>query len=153
MALNQDFQQTSRDKWNELIAKALKINSLADFEAKKIEGVVIPSFNHPTDKIEVNNPLINIHSDWKIATSINTDEDQAHSHIMNGLQNGVQAINLKGKNPDWNSLFDGVFHEMLYTDIETTHCADAISSFVDYCLLYTSPSPRDQRGSRMPSSA
>ena len=24
---------------------------------------------------------------------------------------------------------------------------------VYYCLLYTSPSPRDQRGSRMPSSA
>ena len=24
---------------------------------------------------------------------------------------------------------------------------------VDFCLLYTSPSPRDQRGSRMPSSA
>ena len=24
---------------------------------------------------------------------------------------------------------------------------------VDLCLLYTSPSPRDQRGSRMPSSA
>ena len=24
---------------------------------------------------------------------------------------------------------------------------------MDYCLLYTSPSPRDQRGSRMPSSA
>ena len=23
----------------------------------------------------------------------------------------------------------------------------------DFCLLYTSPSPRDQRGSRMPSSA
>ena len=25
--------------------------------------------------------------------------------------------------------------------------------FLDVCLLYTSPSPRDQRGSRMPSSA
>ena len=25
--------------------------------------------------------------------------------------------------------------------------------FMNYCLLYTSPSPRDQRGSRMPSSA
>ena len=25
--------------------------------------------------------------------------------------------------------------------------------WVYYCLLYTSPSPRDQRGSRMPSSA
>ena len=32
---------------------------------------------------------------------------------------------------------------------------DAWQLFVDYqdCLLYTSPSPRDQRGSRMPSSA
>ena len=26
-------------------------------------------------------------------------------------------------------------------------------SYYTYCLLYTSPSPRDQRGSRMPSSA
>ena len=30
---------------------------------------------------------------------------------------------------------------------------DAIAPFPDGCLLYTSPSPRDQRGSRMPSSA
>ena len=30
-------------------------------------------------------------------------------------------------------------------------CAD--SSYILSCLLYTSPSPRDQRGSRMPSSA
>ena len=30
--------------------------------------------------------------------------------------------------------------------------ADTLSEF-DACLLYTSPSPRDQRGSRMPSSA
>ena len=29
----------------------------------------------------------------------------------------------------------------------------AINQFVKGCLLYTSPSPRDQRGSRMPSSA
>ena len=28
-----------------------------------------------------------------------------------------------------------------------------IKSHIYYCLLYTSPSPRDQRGSRMPSSA
>jgi len=34
--------------------------------------------------------------------------------------------------------------------------ADGITAtalLVDFCLLYTSPSPRDQRGSRMPSSA
>ena len=28
-----------------------------------------------------------------------------------------------------------------------------LPTLVDSCLLYTSPSPRDQRGSRMPSSA
>ena len=31
--------------------------------------------------------------------------------------------------------------------------ADAVKSLIKSCLLYTSPSPRDQRGSRMPSSA
>ena len=30
---------------------------------------------------------------------------------------------------------------------------DELSPLDDDCLLYTSPSPRDQRGSRMPSSA
>ena len=34
-----------------------------------------------------------------------------------------------------------------YADTAATHLAD------DACLLYTSPSPRDQRGDRMPSSA
>ena len=30
---------------------------------------------------------------------------------------------------------------------------DELAGVVEACLLYTSPSPRDQRGSRMPSSA
>ena len=34
----------------------------------------------------------------------------------------------------------GTYHELVYVPVNT-------------CLLYTSPSPRDQRGSRMPSSA
>ena len=35
-------------------------------------------------------------------------------------------------------------------DLITIESDDPLSK---YCLLYTSPSPRDQRGSRMPSSA
>ena len=35
----------------------------------------------------------------------------------------------------------------------TLHEANKIAGAGDTCLLYTSPSPRDQRGSRMPSSA
>ena len=38
-------------------------------------------------------------------------------------------------------------------DFEEFFSPDAILSVVLTCLLYTSPSPRDQRGSRMPSSA
>ena len=35
----------------------------------------------------------------------------------------------------------------------TIGCVAAVEELVKGCLLYTSPSPRDQRGSRMPSSA
>ena len=37
--------------------------------------------------------------------------------------------------------------------IETVKILEEKLSHIDTCLLYTSPSPRDQRGSRMPSSA
>ena len=43
-----------------------------------------------------------------------------------------------GREPNLTEL--GIFSVMW-----SEHCS--------YCLLYTSPSPRDQRGSRMPSSA
>ena len=42
-----------------------------------------------------------------------------------------------------------------YDDPRTLETVSSIAALNDYvgCLLYTSPSPRDQRGSRMPSSA
>ena len=56
---------------------------------------------------------------------------------------------------------EGHFHSLL-GDIESAgenhqrarkHYADAISRNSNFCLLYTSPSPRDRTRSRMPSSA
>ena len=38
-------------------------------------------------------------------------------------------------------------------DLGISHFAGIVGGGVNDCLLYTSPSPRDQRGSRMPSSA
>ena len=38
-------------------------------------------------------------------------------------------------------------------EIKTSNTSCEVSAVVTTCLLYTSPSPRDQRGSRMPSSA
>ena len=40
-----------------------------------------------------------------------------------------------------------------YSEQLTGVIEDLAASGADICLLYTSPSPRDQRGSRMPSSA
>ena len=45
--------------------------------------------------------------------------------------------------------FDGTYRDV---DYSTKLLVDAIGGLYT-CLLYTSPSPRDQRGSRMPSSA
>ena len=69
---------------------------------------------------------------------------------------------------DYDWVFDGDLlediespnkdHFFLYSDGKL-ECEDTMAEFFFYayrkysCLLYTSPSPRDQRGSRMPSSA
>ena len=42
---------------------------------------------------------------------------------------------------------------LLFTLTVAAVAKDVKAAFVYICLLYTSPSPRDQRGSRMPSSA
>ena len=44
----------------------------------------------------------------------------------------------------------GAQHTMLYARLSSIN-SEAVAQKI--CLLYTSPSPRDQRGSRMPSSA
>ena len=47
--------------------------------------------------------------------------------------------------PDW----PGCYGQLLVPDVISAEYDRPL----DICLLYTSPSPRDQRGSRMPSSA
>ena len=60
------------------------------------------------------------------------------SHIGKDLR----GVNLSGANLK-RAVFDGA-------DLEG---ADLSGADMRSCLLYTSPSPRDQRGARMPSSA
>ena len=45
------------------------------------------------------------------------------------------------------------FNGIQYADYATPIDQTLVKRFINSCLLYTSPSPRDQRGSRMPSSA
>ena len=60
--------------------------------------------------------------------------------------------------PDEVNLQTEVFRDYLQSAASSSGHADdapphASQGLVSTCLLYTSPSPRDQRGSRMPSSA
>ena len=67
---------------------------------------------------------------YKISVALEELEIPYNVHVVN-LQSGDQ------KKPEFLSLNPN----------------GRIPVIVDTCLLYTSPSPRDQRGSRMPSSA
>ena len=73
-------------------------------------------------------------------------DDQAH-HV---------ARVMRAKPGDQIVLFDGHGNEYQATiaDVSKKNVSLTIDSSQSFdCLLYTSPSPRDQRGSRMPSSA
>ena len=65
-------------------------------------------------------------------------------HVVGGLHNGAcrvlqrQEMLMIGSSPDCDLVLSDA-------GVARHHCV--------ICLLYTSPSPRDQRGSRMPSSA
>ena len=52
-------------------------------------------------------------------------------------------------------IYDAIFNQNYVDHILVRHEQGAVHAADGYasCLLYTSPSPRDQRGSRMPSSA
>ena len=54
----------------------------------------------------------------------------------------------RSKNPNAQDLDRQLFIARRGADV-----VGRIAAFLNPCLLYTSPSPRDQRGSRMPSSA
>ena len=72
-----------------------------------------------------------------------------HCHVITRIN--IYTKNLYGPNFD---VPIGYYREV--TDMEGNHMDEYLNpnAALDfYCLLYTSPSPRDQRGSRMPSSA
>ena len=53
----------------------------------------------------------------------------------------------------WTNLVGSAYVSLLKVIIMPLILVAMIAAVLRFCLLYTSPSPRDQRGSRMPSSA
>ena len=67
------------------------------------------------------------------------NEQEIRNSLKNILPDGAQIESIK------KTAIEGLY-EVYYGDLEPIYVNKD-------CLLYTSPSPRDQRGSRMPSSA
>ena len=87
---------------------------------------------------------------------------QQHGITLTGVLQScggcLEAKGVRGGVPRRTTLRAGRPMETAHTDLAGPYEASMGGSlylimFVDSCLLYTSPSPRDQRGSRMPSSA
>ena len=49
--------------------------------------------------------------------------------------------------------YGGEYFKYTFVALVAERGVNALIGYAGICLLYTSPSPRDQRGSRMPSSA
>ena len=53
----------------------------------------------------------------------------------------------------WDANAGAEYHQEILKQYQVYNDPELQAYVDDICLLYTSPSPRDQRGSRMPSSA
>ena len=76
---------------------------------------------------------------------------------VRALMDGEAADHAKGLVASWKVTFVGALIGMRTHVLRQGTClAETLvthGTYIRACLLYTSPSPRDQRGSRMPSSA
>ena len=81
---------------------------------------------------------------WDAHAGVYPDSRTDLAGLENWRQAGVSfvSLNVAYDIPSWEQTFPVLAAYRRF-----------IGSHPDRCLLYTSPSPRDQRGSRMPSSA
>ena len=86
-------------------------------------------------------------------TAINTDNDTLELTYFDGItvQNLDRDIEGEAVAVGLIVVSDGATFD--YGDVAIGGQKDHTFTLDNTCLLYTSPSPRDQRGSRMPSSA
>jgi len=132
--IKEEFDLTSEETWKNLLSKALKINSLDDFQGRSVQGVEIPSFNHPSEEKMSINPLQTGDLDWKIAVSVDLEGDNGVAGVIMAVENGSEAIVLKGSKPDWSLVYQDIYHEMIYNDLHLNDDISSLTDFIDYSL-------------------
>ena len=155
----------------ESLASEIKNSRLPKLDNEQFHLVVLGEFNHGKST------FVNALLGHDILPTGITPTTAALNHIVYGEKPSARAVKFDGSIEDvpFEALADWVtvsgksaepFHhvEIKYpcellkdnvTLVDTPGVNDLNEQRADitYCLLYTSPSPRDQRGSRMPSSA
>ena len=105
------------------------------------------------DKMDIPS-LPSLNNGLSIAISLDNESEFNYSSDIRSMDevNGVWSVNISSakyiEGLNFSAELDGILqHDVIVAvlDIQTRN--------IYSCLLYTSPSPRDQRGSRMPSSA
>ena len=107
-----------------------------DFGAINVDASLLVSADEDTIQLSNGCVCCTMGADLFLAIGDVLDGDMRPDHIVieaSGIADPAKIANVAVAEPD-----------LVYQGIITV---------VDGCLLYTSPSPRDQRGSRMPSSA
>ena len=110
-------------------------------------GVMVNGANVTLADVDTSNGVIHVID--KVLTPTDTPNDIPRTAQCTGVHNSLVAGVIQAELlPTLQG--DGPFTVFAPTDQAFT---DAGIDLANFCLLYTSPSPRDQRGSRMPSSA
>ena len=138
-------------KWILVDAEDVVVGRLATFVAMRLRGKHRPDY---TPHIDCGDNVIIINAD-KVHLTGNKRADKVyyrHTGYAGGLKETTAGKVLDGRFPD--RVMRKAVQRMLPK--ESPLARKQLSNLRVYagaCLLYTSPSPRDQRGSRMPSSA
>ena len=131
VSIKENFDLTNEESWKNLIAKALKINYLEEFQGRMVQGVQIPSFNHPSEEKLATNPLKTSDYDWKIGFSVDLNGNNDASGVLMAVENGSEALVLNGNNPDWQLIYKDIYHEMIYNDLRFKD-VNALQKFIDH---------------------
>ena len=78
--------------------------------------------------------------------------DMDSAAVMSEVETAIFAI-ITSAGEARASLYEALEKARAGQMVESQQCMSQADMQLRTCLLYTSPSPRDQRGSRMPSSA
>ena len=100
------------------------------------------------DQTKIEEKLETLENNWKNSQSSEKQKvTRGDIEIVISKMTGIPLQKIAEEESDRLLKLESILHDRVIGQNE------AVQSISKACLLYTSPSPRDQRGSRMPSSA